>query len=241
MHRLLIADDQVPDSSLSSEEEIRNHYLKLYKDSGFAEGFVFMRKLIKLAGERGYKVDCASTPSEVIALVKKETYDVVVLDLGWYTFDKLPYDDRMVLGWKLAEDIQQNSSAQILIFSNRFFEMPELARTAAEKGYLPVYKSYDEICSRNALVTIQWATVRKNPAETLINERRIQAFRMYRRLSNVLLASIISAVVLLLATVVLVVRNAAQTTVASSIFGVVAVFFSRVIYKYVSAYQKSIR
>ena len=241
MHRLLIADDQVPDSSLSSEEEIRNYYLKLYKDSGFAEGFVFMRKLIKLARERGYEVDCVSTPPKVIDLVKKETYEVVVLDLGWYTFDKLPYDERMVLGWKLAKEIQQNSSAQILMFSNRFFEDQELARTAAEMGCLPVYKSYDEVCARNMLVTILWATLRKNLADTLTNERKIHSFRMYRRLSNVLLASIMSSVILLLATVVLVVRNAAQTTVASSIFGVVAVFFSRGIYKYVSAYQKSIR
>ncbi len=82
MQRVLIADDQVPDSKLSSDEEIRDHYTKLYKDREFAEGFVFIRKLINLLRARGYSVDCADTPAKVIDLVKNETYDVVVLDLG---------------------------------------------------------------------------------------------------------------------------------------------------------------
>jgi hypothetical protein len=240
MQRLLIADDQVPDSNLSSENEIRDHYARLYRDQGFAEGFVFLRKLINLLRARGYNVDCANTPDKVIDLVKTETYNVVVLDLGWYAIDNMPKDDKMILGWELADEIQRNSSARILMFSNRFYEDQELARTAAEKGYLPVYKSYDDACARNLLVTIRWAALQKSHTETLSEEQKIYSFRMYRRLSNVLLASIISSLVLLLITVILVVTNKTETTIASSIFGVIATFVSGVIYKYVDAYKKNI-
>ncbi len=240
MQRVLIADDQVPDSKLSSDEEIRDHYTKLYKDTEFAEGFVFIRKLINLLRARGYSVDCADTPAKVIDLVKNETYDVVVLDLGWYTIENIPYDDRMILGWQLAEGIHRNSSAQILMFSNRFYDDQELARTAAEKGCLPVYKSYDEACARNLLVTILWAILKKSLTETLRDEQKLYSFRMYRRLSNVLFVSIVSSLLLLLSTVVLVVTNQTTSTIASSIFGVVATFVSGVIYKYVAAYQKAI-
>jgi hypothetical protein len=126
------------------------------------------------------------------------------------------------------------------MFSNRFYEDQELSKTAAEKGCLPVYKSYDEACARNLIVTVRWATLQKNPTETLSDEQKIYSFRMYRRLSNVLLVSIISSLLLLVFTVVLVVTNRTASTIASSVFGVVATFVSGVIYKYVAAYQKTI-
>jgi hypothetical protein len=40
MYRLLIADDQAPDSDLSSENEVMDLYSSRYQDSGFAAGFV---------------------------------------------------------------------------------------------------------------------------------------------------------------------------------------------------------
>ena len=240
MQRVLLADDQVPDSKLSSDEEIRHHYTTLYKDKEFAEGFVFIRKIINLLKARGYHVDSADTPAKVLDLVKRETYNVVILDLGWYTAENIPYDDRMILGWQLAAEIHRNSSAQVLMFSNRFFEDQELSRTAAEKGCLPVYKSYDEACARNLIVTVRWAMLQKNPAETLSDEQKIYSFRMYRRLSNVLLASIIASLLLLLFTVGLVVTNQTASTIASSVFGVVATFVNGAIYKYVAEYKKSI-
>jgi CheY-like chemotaxis protein len=222
MQKMLIADDQVPNGNLSSEADIRDHYGRLYGDPGFAEGFVFIRRLINLLRTRGYSVDSANTPDRVIELAKNETYNLVVLDLGWYTVEKMPKDEKMVLGWKLAEEIKRNSSAQILMFSNRLYEDQELAHTAAEKKCLPVYKSYDDACLKNLLVTIRWAAFHKSSAETLTEEQKFYSFKMYRWLSKVLLASILGSLVLLLATVILVVTNNTETTVASSIFGVVS-------------------
>ena len=116
MFRLLIADDQVPDSNLASEQEVLEHYSKRYKDSGFAAGFVFIYKLMKFLKAQNYEVDSANTPSKAIELVKRRTYDVIILDLGWWTIESMAYDDKMILGWRIAKDIQQNSPAQYLCF-----------------------------------------------------------------------------------------------------------------------------
>lgn len=240
MKRILLADDQVPDIKLSSDDQIRDHYTSLYKDKGFAEGFVFIRNITNLLKTRGYHVDLADNPRDVLDLVKAETYDVVVLDLGWYTVENMPYDDKMILGFELVDEIQRNSSAQILMFSNRFYEDQELARTAAEKGCLPVYKSYDKACARHLIVNVLWACLQKGPAERLSDEQKFYSFRMYKRLSTVLLASIASSLLLLLIAVFLVVTNETTATVAASAFGVVSTFVSGVIYRYVTEYRKAI-
>ncbi len=247
MPRVLFADDQIPDSTLfsCSDDEIRDHYTKLYRKEKFAEefaeGFVFMRRLVNLLKSRGYQVDTADTPATVSDLAKRTTYSVIVLDLGWWTVQDMSYEDKMVLGWSLAAEIRQNSSAPILMFSNRFDKDAELARTTAEKGCLPVYKSYDEACGKHLIVTMLWAALQKSFAETLDDEERIHSFRMYKRLSAVLLASIVCALLLLVVTVVLVVAQQTKFTIASSAFGIVTTFVSGVVYKYVAEYRKSIR
>jgi CheY-like chemotaxis protein len=240
MQRILIADDQVPDSKCSSEEEIRNYYSKKYKEIGFAEGFVFVRRLINLLKSRGYQVDSANTPEIALELVSKETYSIVILDLGWYTATNMAYDDRMVLGWKLVDEIRKHTSAQIIMFSNRFFEDQELARTAAEKGCLPFYKSYDDICAKNLIVTIRWAILQRNSVHALNDEEKLYSFKMYKRLSSVLLLSVILGLLLLLVTVNLIVTGKADSTVAAAAFGIVSTFVSGVIFKYISEYRSRI-
>jgi hypothetical protein len=239
MFRLLIADDQVPDSNLASEQEVLEHYSKRYKDSGFAAGFVFIYKLMKFLKAQNYEVDSANTPSKAIELVKSRTYDVIILDLGWWTIESMAYDDKMILGWRIAKDIQQNSPAQILMFSNRFYENQELANTTAEMGCLPVYKSYDDAGMKNLLVTTRWATLRKPLGQVISDETKAYSFRMYRRFSNVLLGAIISSVILLLVSVALAAANKTPANVITSVFGVVITFVNGAIYKYVSEYRKS--
>src|SRR2546423_10800041 len=155
MTRILIADDLIPERSFSSDQEVRNHYLMKYKDDRnaveLAEWFVFFRKLMLLLRERGYEVDGANTPVTALDFVKRNTYDAIVLDLGWYTLENMSYDDKMLLGFSIADQIRQYSPAQILMFSNRFPERSDLAATAAEKGLLPVYKSHDEACMYHLL------------------------------------------------------------------------------------------
>jgi CheY-like chemotaxis protein len=92
MTRILIADDQVPDSTLSSENEVRDHYMALYQDPEFAMGFVFLRRLILLLRERAYELDCANTPDAARDFAKRNTYDAIILDLGWWTLESLFWD-----------------------------------------------------------------------------------------------------------------------------------------------------
>ncbi len=238
MYRVLIADDQVPDNSLSSEEDVKTHYLNQY-DQEFAKGFVFLYKLAKLLKSRGYEVDCANNPAKLRRLIEKENYNAVVLDLGWWTIKDKAYDEKMILGWKLGEYVKDHSPAPILMFSNRFYEDDELAKTTAEMGYLPVYKSYDEASMKNLLVAIKYATFGKSPTDLLNEKQKLHAFHMYRRLSTVLLGTITSAVILLLAAVVLAAIQLTTATVISSAFGVVCTFMNAGIYKYVSEYRKS--
>jgi CheY-like chemotaxis protein len=103
MSTLLIADDQIPDSNLRSEQEIRDKYTKQYGDAEFAAGFVFMHDVIKMLKEDGYEVDCANTPCKMTELVEKKQYDVIVLDLGWFTAENLSDEDKMLLGFPMAK------------------------------------------------------------------------------------------------------------------------------------------
>jgi CheY-like chemotaxis protein len=239
MYRVLIADDQVPDKDLKSEQEVLEHYTKLYSDANFAAGFGFMYRVVKLLRDQGYAVDCANTPDEAVRRASAETYSVIVLDLGWYTVEKMGYDEKMVHGFLMAEQIRAKSWAPILMYSNRFFDEEDLARTAAEKGCLPVYKSYDEVGAKSLLVSIRWAALRRDSAAMVRDAQLFVSLNMYRRLSNVLLGSIISGVALLLVSIALAAFQKTTETIVASVFGTFTTFANGAIYRYVSAYRKT--
>jgi CheY-like chemotaxis protein len=239
MYRVLIADDQVPDSNLKSEQEVLAHYSSLYQDTKFGAGFAFMYRLMNLLRSQGFRVDQANTPAEALRLATSESYNVIVLDLGWWTVKNMSFDEKMVLGFPLADEIHAKSPAQILMFSSRFFDDEALARTAAEKGCLPVYKSYDDVGAKNLLVTIRWSVLRKTEAARVRDEGKFISLRMYRQLSNVLLGSIISAVALLFAAVALAVFQKTSASIVASAFGTVTTFVNGAIYRFVSEYRRS--
>lgn len=243
MYRVLIADDQAPDSSLTSEQEVLAHYSSLYQDTQFAAEFAagcaFMYRLMNLLRSQGYRVDHANTPAEALRLAAAESYNVIVLDLGWWTVKNMSHNEKMVLGFRIAEELRAKSPAQILMFSSRFLDDEDLARTAAEKDCLPVYKSYDDVAAKSLLVTIRWVSLRKTAAATVRDERKFISLRMYRRLSNVLLGSIISAVALLFVAVVLAVFQKTPESIVASVFGTVTTFFNGAIYRFVAEYRKS--
>lgn len=237
MSRVLIADDQVPKGDLGSEDEVMRHYLDEYKKPEFATGFVFLYKMIRALKSQGYEVDGVNRPSEIVKTVEKGEYDVIVLDLGWWTVQDMGYDDKMVLGWKIAEQIKERSAAPIIMFSNRFYKDQALARTAAEKGLLPVYKSYDDACMKHIVVTIRFAVMARTVKEVVLDEQKLYAFKMYRRLSTVLLGAITASVVLLLSSVALAVVKLTTASVVNSVFGFVLTFINGAIFKYVRQYK----
>jgi CheY-like chemotaxis protein len=238
MKKILIADDQVPRGDLHTKEAIRSYYSKEYNDPEFADGFVFLYKMIKTLKARGYSVDAVNNPKAVLKAVRKEQYDAIVLDLGWWTVTDMEYDDKMILGWSLSEQLKEHSSAPIIMFSNRFFEDENLSRTAAENGLLPVYKSFDDACLKQAIVTIRYVTMKK-PFSVIIQERQTNhAFKMYMRLSTVLLWAIVLSVVLLLVSVVLTIKKPSLDSTVSSIFGFILTFINGAIFKYIKQYKK---
>ncbi len=239
MSRVLIADDMVPDRGLTSVEEVRAHYSRLYPGEDFADGAAFVYGLLNLLRSEGYTVDLANTPAQASRLVGSKTYDVIVLDLGWWTIKGMSHEEKMVLGFKMADEIRAKSSAQILMFSNRFFKDERLARTAAEKGCLPVFKSYNDVSAESILVTIRWASFRKNHDEALRGDRKLFDLGMYKRLSRVLLGSIILAAVLLFFAVPIAVFQQTRVSIVASIFGTVTTFLNGAIYWYVNAFRKS--
>jgi CheY-like chemotaxis protein len=249
MTRILIADDQIPEGKLKSENEVRDYYMALHKDSPlateFAEGCVFFHRLIIQLRDRAYEVDCANTPEAARDFVRCKTYDAIILDLGWWALKDQP--ERMSLGWQIAKQLRESSSAPILMFSNRFLANDELAKTAAENHLLPIYKSYDEACAKYLLLMIRWATHRAALAEQLrgeqqrlLGEKQRIALRMYSQLSKVLLISIALGGFLVIVTLIYVLQNNSAVTLASTVFGLVSSFISAVIYNYVRKYEESI-
>ena len=90
------------------------------------------------------------------------------------------------------------------------------------------------------LVAINWLIHNKTVDDRLREERKLKAFHMYRRLSDILLVSIAFSVLLLGITAVAVVFKYADVQLASALFGFVSTAISGIIYKYVVEYQKSI-
>jgi CheY-like chemotaxis protein len=245
MIRLLIADDQVPDTTLSSDQKIRERYSALYHDDpnrdDIVEWTLFLRKLVHLLQAQAYQVDCANTPRAVLDLTKRNTYDAIILDLGWYALKEKPYGERMVYGYQLGNQIRQNlPAAPILMFSNRYYDDDNLARTAAENGFLPVYKSRDEVCMKHLLVTIRWLLDKTTFDDRMREKRKAHEFRMYQLLSFALLGSIALSWILMGITVRYVLRNDLEVTAAATIFGLVSSFISHSIYRYVNQYRKSL-
>jgi hypothetical protein len=245
MARLLIADDLIPDRELSTDQEVRDKYTRLYSNDAnvleLVEWFLFSRQLIIYLHDRGYDVDCANTRAHALNLVKRNTYDVIVLDLGWYTAQGMSYDEKMVLGFPIAREIREHTSTPIIMLSSRFPERNDFAETAADMGLLPVYKTRDDTCKYNLLVAVRWLLRNINVPDKLRTDKKIYAFTMYRRLSNVLLLSLVLSVALLgISIMFLLTHETDDVSRISSLFGVVSTFISGGIYTYIRRYEKSI-
>lgn len=238
--RILVADDQVPDSSLTSEQKVLEFYRNKYNDAAFAQGFVFLYKFIKTLKSRGYKVDATNTYTEIQGYLKSNVYNVIILDLGWYTIDDMPYDDKMILGWDLADEIRKKTSTPIVMFSNRFYEDNGLARTAADKSLLPFYKSYDDECLKQIVVTIRFLATSKPLKELLTEDQKLHSFNMYRRLSTILIYALVGTFTLLLFSIILSLKDFKVASILSTVFGVATSFINYTIYKYIRAYRSDI-
>jgi len=149
--RILFADDQIPDDGVPDDqivEAVRREYPAAH--DGFIRAFAVMRQARRAASEDN-DVTVARRLADALSLVESGTFDVAIIDLGWYWDPSVPEVDRPTAGWKIATALDEADrrcperppTAQI-IYSARFDSEPQLAERAASKGKLPVLKPYAE-------------------------------------------------------------------------------------------------
>jgi hypothetical protein len=151
MLRVLIADDQIPEESVSDSEVLvwaRENYPKAH--NGFINAFAVMRQAVNTLRD-GYDVKVARRYREALSLIKEETFDVAIVDLGWAGDADVPRNLERTAGWQLIDAIKTEEAqhperpptAQIM-YSSRFETDPGLGQEAAAQGILPFYKPYGE-------------------------------------------------------------------------------------------------
>jgi len=151
MLRILFADDQIPDDSITDDAvlaAIKEQYPRA--QAGFIRAFVIMRRAVK-AMRDNYDVTVARRFNDALALVRDEHFDVAIIDLGWYADHDLKEAERATAGWKLADAIDEADARHLerpataqIIYSARFATDPALSGMAANKGRLPFFKPYKE-------------------------------------------------------------------------------------------------
>jgi len=251
MKKILLADDQIPDDKFKTNNEILEKYRKVWNeehkvwedDLNFANGFVFMKKMIGVLRDDGYDVTIVNKAKEIIPAVKKRKVDCVVLDLGWYLEYSLGYDEKMSLGWTIAENIQEiTPSTPIIMFSNRFPGRNDLVETAAEKHLLPIFKEEDDTCIKSLQVAIKYSITRGGDVKDIINEKKKTFnFEMYKTLCTVLIISIIVMSGAILGSLFLSISNVPNKSQLSIITGTISAgstFLNLIIYSYIKRFNK---
>ncbi len=146
--RLLFADDQIPDEQLS-EDEVKVVLEREYRGEGFRNAFLIMRKAVETLRGSGYHVTIARFYEDAMSLVKKENFDMAIIDLGWFADKSLPSEERPYAGWKISQALDEADKSKSrltpqIIYSNRFEKDPAISIQAAEKRKLPLFKIYAE-------------------------------------------------------------------------------------------------
>ena len=103
------------------------------------------RKALK---EMAHEVIAVATFDEAIQLAQNESFDIAVVDLGWFTDlslkNKMTTEDIAFAGWPILDLIQtKNPNTIRILYSNRT-DQHEIMQTATEKGIYCVQKSFSQ-------------------------------------------------------------------------------------------------
>jgi CheY-like chemotaxis protein len=149
MLRVLIADDQIPDDDVP-DGDVLTWAQQQYPDfgRGFQEACVVMRRAVNTLRD-GCSVTVARRFADALELIRRETFDLAIIDLGWAGDRSVP--NERTAGWKLVDVIKaedrkhpERPPTDQIIYSSRFEVQPDLGQEAANKGILPFYKPYGE-------------------------------------------------------------------------------------------------
>ncbi|MFC1825677.1 response regulator [Thermodesulfobacteriota bacterium] len=104
-----------------------------------------------------HEVDTATTYTNALHFARNNSYDIAVIDLGWFT-DKtsgIQHDKKLVErgGFRIADEVRKkNPSTQLILYSSRI-DQPEVKETAVKKHMLCIQKSFNET-SRQSLASM---------------------------------------------------------------------------------------
>jgi CheY-like chemotaxis protein len=104
-----------------------------------------------------HTVDTATTYTTALDLSKENSYDIAVIDLGWYTdrSSGIQHDKELLErgGFRIADEVRKkNPDTKLILYSSRI-DKPEIKETAIKKKMLCIQKSFNET-SRQSLASM---------------------------------------------------------------------------------------
>ncbi len=201
---LLFADDYIPDDNLS-DNDIKTDQSR------------FMRQTVQALRSVDYEVTVARTHEEALNLIKKLHFDIAIIDLHW-SDKSIPNADRLTYGWNISDAIDEmdkklSKKTLQIIYSAQFQYDPSISTRAAEKGKLPLYKTYGEV-DPHALKAVvrfieknltipsvkeQFDHDRINELRQLLNQYREEPLKQQRRWFNLTFLLVALSIFLLIA------------------------------------------
>jgi hypothetical protein len=118
---------------------------------------------------------------EAIKLISEGTFDLAIIDLGWYMDSSVPVNERPCAGWSLCEKLDEKAASAAtcvpqILFSSRFPTHPELSRDAARKQKLPLFKQATPVVLNSLLAAVGFveATIAAQRGQDAADPRRFE-------------------------------------------------------------------
>ncbi|TET11118.1 MAG: response regulator [Candidatus Thorarchaeota archaeon] len=186
MIRILFADDQIPEYDIP--------------ESKISQDEREMRKAVQKLKDAGYHVDVARTLKESIDQVKKKRYDIAIIDLGWYYDKSVSSSEQPTAGWEICRAVTEANEALLaskltkgrmkptfqIMHSQRLMGDATITMTAASRGALPVFKSYNQASHEALVAAVKF--VEENAIEKSIEEvRKTLAIRIASKTTEMMM------------------------------------------------------
>lgn len=103
------------------------------------------RKALK---EMAHEVAAVATFDEALRLAQNETFDIAVVDLGWFTDpsfkDKTKEEDAASAGWRILELIKEKNPDTVRILYSARTDEPKITQVATEQGIHCIQKNFSK-------------------------------------------------------------------------------------------------
>jgi len=261
--RVLVADDQIPPSDIP-QGEFRKRFFAEFGDNPehrrFMEQCVFMGDIVQGLKDSGYRVTTARTYADATKEISNGSFDLAVIDLGWFMDFSIPETDRGAAGWSLCQqlddkDERSGKRTPQILFSSRFPTDPALSREAARRQKLPVFKEATETVRNSLMAAIGFvdATLAAQRVASSTSPKRFneelqnialsffkEPLRDYRRWALLTLALVGTSVAVLLTGVGLALVGSLKVAALSSITSLVTGLISTLLYRRLGVAQRAV-